>query len=95
MRSICFFFYAVSGLRSSLGFGFKGLPVGVDCDDELMIEVVMVCAVFVLEGGKDAIFFWCQCPCFVINVHIWTSNVHFFTMNVHIEQTTMSVLKNK
>ena len=47
----------MSGLRSSLGFGFKGLPVGVDCDDELMIEVVMVCAVFVLEGGKDAIFF--------------------------------------
>ena len=63
-------------LRSGLGFGFKGLPVGVDCDDELMIEVVMVCAVLVLEGGKDAIFFWCQCPCFVINVHIWTSNVH-------------------
>lgn len=55
----------------------------------------MVCAVFVLEGGKDAIFFWRQCPCFVINVHIWTSNVHFFTMNVHIEKTTMSVLKNK
>ena len=56
MRSICFF-YEVSGLRSSLGFGFKGLPIGVDCDDELMIEVVMVCAVLVLEGGKSAIFF--------------------------------------
>lgn len=61
MRSICFFLCG-GGLRSSLGFEFKGLPIGVDCDDELMIEVVTVCAVFVLEGGKDAIFFWRQCP---------------------------------
>ena len=69
------FFMWCEWMRSDLGFGFKGLPVGVDCDDELMIEVVMICAVLVLEGGKDAIFFWCQCPCcqclcFVINVHI-------------------------
>ena len=44
-------------LRSSLGFGFKGLPIGVGCDDELMIEMIMVCAVLVLKGGNDAIFF--------------------------------------
>ena len=56
MRSICFF-YVVRGLRGSHWLGFKGLPIGVDCDDELMIEVVMVCAVLVLEGGKSAIFF--------------------------------------
>ena len=61
MRSICFFLWG-GGLWTSLGFEFKGLPIGVDCDDELMIEVVMVCAVLVLEGGKNAIFFWCQCP---------------------------------
>ena len=50
-------FLCGGGLQSSLGFEFKGLPIGVDCDDELMIEVVMVCAVLVLEGGNDAIFF--------------------------------------
>ena len=44
----------------------KKLPIGVDCDDELMIEVVMVCAVLVLEGGNVAIFFG-------VNVHVLLS----------------------